>query len=116
MSKKIKERTKQLASKEKDLKKKLVGKTGGLKSKAEMVGKTALIGGLIAIIVYGAYKAFIQGDSKPKKRAQQSSASGVVAEKVTTFLLPYLGKILDEFVIKRLGKSKSEPKKEEEED
>ena len=67
MSKKIKERTKELATKELAIKKKLLGKTGGIQSKASKVGKTALIGGLAALIIYGLYKAFFQGETKAKK-------------------------------------------------
>lgn len=112
MSKKIKERTKQLASKEVAIKKKLLGKSGGIKSKANQIGKTALIGGLIALLIYGLYKAFFQGDSKSKKtKTYGKSTSGIIAEKVTAYLLPYLGKVLDNYFEK-----KSEVKSEEQEE
>ncbi len=111
MSKKIKERTRELASKEIAIKKKLLGKKDGLQSKASKVGKTALIGGLAALLIYGLYKAFFQGETKSKKpKMYGKSASGIVAEKVTVFLLPYLGKVLDNFLDK---KSQAEEKTEE---
>ncbi len=115
MSKKIKERTKELATKEVAIKKKLLGKTDGLQSKASKIGKTALIGGLVALLIYGLYKAFFQGETKSKKtKLYGKSASGIVAEKVTTFLLPYLGKVLDNFLDKRSqAKEQTEENKEE---
>ncbi|MEP5614260.1 MAG: hypothetical protein ABJP45_18560 [Cyclobacteriaceae bacterium] len=105
MSKKIKERTKQLATKEVALKKKLMGTSGGIKSKANKVGKTALIGGLITLLIYGLYKAFVQGETKSKKsKVQGQTSSGIITEKLTTFLLPYLGKVLDGFLDKKASK------------
>ena len=115
MSKKIKERTKQLASQEKAIKKNLLGKSGGLKSKANKIGKTALIGGLVTLLIYGLYKAFFQGEYKPKKgKVQGQTTSGIVTEKLTTFLLPYLGKILDGFLEKKVSKSSNESEVKEE--
>ncbi len=102
MSKKIKQRTQELAAKEKAIKKKLLGKSDSLQSKASKVGKTALIGGLVTLLIYGLYKAFFQGETKPKKtKVYGKSTSGIVAEKVIVFLLPYLGKVLDNFLEKR---------------
>jgi hypothetical protein len=116
MSKKIKERTKQLASKELALKKKLMGTSGGLKSKAETAGKTALIGGLVALIVFGLYKVFFQSESKSKKsKAVGKSSSAIITEKLMVFLLPYLGKILDDFLRKKLHKSTSDTSDKKEE-
>lgn len=106
MSKKIKERTKQLATKEIALKKQLLGQSGGLKSKANKVGKTALIGGIATLLIYGLYKAFFQGETKSKKgKIQGQSTSGIIIEKVASFLLPYLGKVLDGFLEKKVSKS-----------
>ena len=111
MSKKIKEKAIELASRESEIKKKLFGKSGELKSKANRLGKTALIGGGIALVIFGLYKAFFQGEAKPKKnRGPDKSVSGIIAEKITVFILPYLGKILD-----NLFDNKQENSKETEE-
>ena len=113
MSKKIKERTKELKGEEARLKKKLVGKSNNLTSKATKVGKTALIGGIVVLILYSIYKLFIEDDKKKgKKTKEKASGSNVVTERLTAFLLPYLGKILDNFFEKRT--KKEEPKEEKE--
>lgn len=114
MSRKIKERTKQLANRELTIKKKLLGESQGLKSRVNRAGKTALIGGGIALIIYAMYKAFFQNDSKPKKSRVGRSTSGIVAEKVTTFLLPYLGKVLDDLIDKRKSNKVESSETEEE--
>ncbi len=115
MSKKIKERTKELADKEATIKKKLLGKTGVLQSKASKIGKTALIGGLVTLVIYALYKAFFQGETKSKKtKTYGTSPSGIVAEKVTTFLLPYLGKVLDNFFDRRSKAKEAEGDQEDE--
>lgn len=109
MSQKIKERTEELAKREQAIKGKLLGKSGSLKSKANRIGKTALIGGGITLVIYMIYKAFFT-ESKPSKKIKGShSNSGVVTEKLVSFLLPYLGKILDRF----FDKGDTAPIKEE---
>ncbi|MEQ9405342.1 MAG: hypothetical protein RIM99_17265 [Cyclobacteriaceae bacterium] len=115
MSRKIKERTKQLAAREKEIKKQLLGSSGS-KSKANKIGKTALAGGIAAFILYASYKAFFQTDKKPKKnKAARRSSSGIVAEKVIMLLLPYLAEILENFIRSRsLEKKKEELSNKEE--
>jgi len=115
MSKRIKERTKQLAAQEVAIKKKLLGKSGGLKSKANKVGKTALVGGLATLLIYGLYKAFFQGETKSKKsKVQGRSTSAIVTEKLMIFLLPYLGKVLDSFLEKKVNKPSASSEAKEE--
>ncbi|MEP1094519.1 MAG: hypothetical protein ABJG78_05385 [Cyclobacteriaceae bacterium] len=116
MSKKIEERTKELATREIALKKKLMGSSEGIKSKANKVGKTALIGGLATLLTYGLYKAFFQGESKSKKSKikQGQSTSGIITEKLVMFLLPYLGKVLDDFLEKKMSKPLENPEAKEE--
>lgn len=109
MSKKIKERTQALASREKAIKDKLVGKSS-LSSKANRIGKMALIGGVVALVLYAIYKSSFQGEKKSKKKTKgEKSASAAFTEKVATLALPYIGKFLE-----RLMSDSKEEKKEEE--
>ncbi len=95
MSKRIKERTKELASKEMSIKKKLIGESGSFKSKANQIGSFALLGGGIALGVYVFYKVFFQDSEKLGKKKKEATTSQIRAEKLIVFLMPYLGKFLD---------------------
>ena len=115
MSKKIKERTKQLASREMELKKNLLGKSGS-KSKANKAAKTALAGGVVALILYFIYKSFFQDGKKTKKNKKENTISGVATEKFMAFILPYLGQILTSFLTKPKENNNTEKVPEGEED
>lgn len=116
MSKKIKERTKQLASREIELKKNLLGKSGG-KSKANKAAKTAVAGGIIAVVLYFVYRSFSQEGKKPKKSKKTSPVSGVVTEKFLAFILPYLGELLTSFLNKpKESKNSKEEVEQKDED
>ena len=112
MSKRIKEKTKELASREIALKKKLLGDSGSLKSKANKTGKIILIGGVSVFILYAVYKSFFQSDEKSRKVRKKNSISGIVTEKLMGFLLPYLSEFLDTFLGKR-NKNKTEESEKE---
>ena len=92
MSRKIKERTKELALQEKRLKSQLIGGSNSLKSKANRVGKLALIGGVATLGIYAIYRIFFQ-DEPPKKKKKVSSSN--LSEKIIVFLLPYVGKLFE---------------------
>lgn len=103
---KIKERSKQLASREKELKKKLVGGSS-TKSKTSKIAKTALAGGAVALVLYIVYRSFFQEDKKPKKNKRSKSASGAITEKLIAFILPYLGELISGF-LNRSNKSSND--------
>ncbi len=117
MSRKIKERTKELAAKEAELKSTLLGRSSNLQSKANRVGKVAIVGGITTLMIYMVYRSVSdsENEEKPKKAKYVRTASSVIAEKLIVFLLPYLGKFLDR-LLSDFSADRSSSKQETEEE
>lgn len=111
MSQKIKERAEALASKEAEIKKKLLGQSKDAQSKINRIGKTALFGGIAALILYLMLRPSSPNSEAKNKQVTPTKAgtSAIIVDKVVTFVLAYLGRFLDQYL-----KDQSQSKKQEE--
>lgn len=98
MAKTIKEKRKELAAREQQLKEELDLNSEGLKEKAKQVGKIALVSGGVALLGFWIYKAFFEDEESEipsKKSKKRRKAMKGVSTKLTDIAMPYLGKVLD---------------------
>ncbi|MEQ9465995.1 MAG: hypothetical protein RLN88_01215 [Ekhidna sp.] len=114
MSKKetIENRVKALSEREEKIKLQLDNDSDEMKDKAMRIGKIALIAGGVALLGYWIFNMIFreeeeEEEDRPKKKRKRDSDG--ISSKVTAFILPYIGKILD-----GLLDGEEEPKKKKE--
>ena len=110
MSQKIKEKAAELASREAEIKRNLLGQSKNAQSKATRIGKTAIYGGLVTLLIYMIYKSFRSDreEKSEKTLRPRPQTSGIITEKVVTFGLAYLGKFLDRYLEETAKKKKAQ--------
>lgn len=123
MSKKetIEQRVKSLTDREQKLKLQLDSDSDEMKDKAKRVGKVALIAGIVALLGYWIFNVIFHDDEveeeeRPKKKKKKKRDSDGISSKVTAFILPYIGKMLDGLLDEEAEESKKEKKELEESD
>ncbi|MEM6831739.1 MAG: hypothetical protein AAF551_14610 [Bacteroidota bacterium] len=102
MSRKLKERKAQLASREAEIKESLLGRT----KKANRIKKNAVYGGVIMLTLYFLYRSVSPRREKVIKKRNHSSTGEMITEKGVTIALTVLGRVLESYLKDRFGKQK----------
>ncbi len=107
MSRKFKKRVAELATREAEIKRSLLGKSKKCKSRVRRIKKNALYGGVLTLAFYLIYKSFRPDRERPVSSSRKTfNTKGMMTEKIILFMLNYLGKIVEGYLRGNFKKSK----------